>query len=163
VTAPVLVPGHIGERSAQRHLNVTAEQVIEVGNEWGFLLELLPRYLFRQVLLWGHPGKLAKLADGQWDTHSSRSGSAVEVVRRLGGVCASLDPGEHLTTEGLFAALDQRERTRVARVLCAAIARAVDEKTGGAIEISIALVNMEGDVLGADGDLSRWRTHNPIS
>ncbi len=157
VTAPVLVPGHIGERSARRHLSVTAEQVIEVGNEWGFLLDRLARYPFRQALLWGHPGKLAKLADGQWDTHSSRSTSAVEVVRRMGGDVPSFDPSGHLTTEGLFAALDQTERTRLAEVLSAATARAAQEKTGGACKISVVLVNMEGAVLGAYGDISPWR------
>jgi cobalt-precorrin-5B (C1)-methyltransferase len=157
VIAPVLTPGHIGERSARKHLTVTAEQVIEVGNEWGFLLESLPRYQFEQTLLWGHPGKLAKLADGQWDTHSSRSRSAMEVIRRMGGSFHSLDLAEHVTTEGLFAALDQAERNRLGEALSAAIARAAEEKMGGAFKISVVLVNMEGDVLGTYGDLSRWQ------
>lgn len=162
VTAPVLVPGHIGERSAQTHLILTAEQLIEVGNEWGFLLELLPRYSFRQSLLWGHPGKLAKLAAGQWDTHSSRSSSAIEGLRRLNGTFHGIDPCEYSTTEGFFAALDQTERTRTAEELSASIARAAEEKTGGEVKISVVLVNMEGNVLGAHGDLSRWQKRSPI-
>lgn len=157
VTAPVLVPGHIGERSARRHLTVTAEQVIEVGNEWGFLIERLPRYPFPQALLWGHPGKLAKLAAGLWDTHSSRSRSAIEVVQRMGGTFHSLDPAAPPTTEGLFATLDQVERNHLGEALSAAIARAAEKKTGGACRISVVLVNMEGDVLGAHGDLSLWQ------
>lgn len=160
VTAPVLTPGHIGERSARKHLTVTAEQVIEVGNEWGFLLENLPRYQFEQVLLWGHPGKLAKLADGQWDTHSSRSRPAMETIRRMGGSFHSLDPAEHATTEGLFAALDQAERNRLGEALSAAIARAAEEKMSDASKISVVLVNMEGDMLGTYGDLSLWRKLN---
>jgi cobalt-precorrin-5B (C1)-methyltransferase len=163
VKAPVMVPGHIGERSAQRHLIVTVEQLIEVGNEWGFLLELLPRYSFRQSLLWGHPGKLAKLAARQWDTHSSRSSSAIEVLRRLGGTFHGAGPCEYSTTEGFFAQLDQTERTRVAEELSTAIARAVEEKTGGAVKFSVVLVNMDGEVLGAHGDLSTWQKRNPIS
>ena len=157
VTAPVLVPGHIGERSARKHLTVTAEQVIEVGNEWGFLLDRLVRYQFQQALLWGHPGKLAKLADGQWDTHSSRSRSAVEVVRRLSETCRLLDRSRYPTTEGLFAALDQNERIRVAEGLSAAIARATEKRTGGAIKVSVVLVNMDGTVLGAHGDMALWQ------
>ena len=80
VTAPVLVPGNIGARAARRHFSLRDEQVIEVGNEWGFVLDLLSRHAFRAVMLLGHPGKLAKLAAGQWDTHSSRSGSVADYL-----------------------------------------------------------------------------------
>lgn len=157
VTAPVLVPGHIGERSARKHLTLSAEQIIEVGNEWGFLLDRLARYPFKKVLLWGHPGKLAKLADEQWDTHSSRSRSAIEVIQRMGWPFQWLNPAEHLTTEGLFSALHQGERSRLANALSSAVARAAEDKIGGACRISVGLVNMEGDMLGAHGDLLAWR------
>lgn len=156
VTAPVLVPGHIGEHSARRHLSTSGEQVVEVGNEWGFVLERIPRYPFSAALLWGHPGKLAKLADEQWDTHSSRSTSAVETVRRVARDRLSLELAEETTTEGLFAALDEMERTALADAVCAAVVEAVRRKSGGAIRISAALANMEGDVLGTHGDLARW-------
>lgn len=158
VTAPVLTPGHIGEHSARKHLCVTEEQVLEVGNEWGFLLDRLSRYPFRQVLIWGHPGKLAKLTEGQWDTHSSRSGSAIDVVQRLAKSLSLPDTSGHATTEGLFAALDQVEQKRLAEAIGAAIIRAVRKKTAGACEISVGLVNMAGGILGTYGDLSQWKT-----
>ena len=41
VTAPVLVPGNIGASAARRHFSLREEQVIEAGNEWGFVLDLL--------------------------------------------------------------------------------------------------------------------------
>lgn len=157
VLAPVLVPGHIGERSARERLTLSAEQVIEVGNQWGFLLERLPSYPFPHTLLWGHPGKLAKLADKQWDTHSSRSRPAVEVVRRLSRAAQALNSAEHTTTEGLFAALDRSERSRLGEMLASDIARAAEEKAAGASMISVVLVNMQGDVLGVHGDLSLWK------
>jgi cobalt-precorrin-5B (C1)-methyltransferase len=157
IIAPVLVPGHIGERSVQRHLDIPLQQVIEVGNEWGFVLELFNRYPFRRALLWGHPGKLAKLADRQWDTHSSRSGPALKTVCHFASM---LHPGreeQYPTTEALFAALDRAGRTRVAEALGAAIARAVKEKIRGEVEVSVVLVNINGDVLGKHGDLSPWK------
>ncbi len=96
VTAPVLVPGNIGARAARRHFSLREEQVIEAGNEWGFVLDLLSRHAFRAVMLLGHPGKLAKLAAGHWDTHSSRSG---QVTHYLSRVCPEVlghaGPGEH--------------------------------------------------------------------
>ena len=83
VTAPVLVPGNIGAKAAARHLNLRDEQLIEVGNEWGFVLDQIGGYSFDRLAVVGHPGKLAKLSAGQWDTHSARSLSPVGIVAGL--------------------------------------------------------------------------------
>jgi cobalt-precorrin-5B (C1)-methyltransferase len=157
VTAPVLVPGHIGERSAHRHFSLTEDQVIEVGNLWGFALERLAGFSWRRVLLWGHPGKLAKLAARQWNTHSSHSISALEVIQGMGVSAEAMHPDGPTTTEGLFAALDLNERTRLAQTLCAVIAHAAGDKIGGGIVVSAGLVSMQGEVLGTHGDLSPWQ------
>ena len=80
IRAPVFVPGHIGERAARAHFRVADEQIVEVGNEWGFVLDEALGRPFSALLILGHPGKLAKLTAGDWDTHSGRSGSALPVV-----------------------------------------------------------------------------------
>jgi len=201
VTHPVFVPGHIGERSARRQLKVSDEQLIEVGNEWGFVLEDLARYGFEHVLLWGHPGKLAKLAGEEWDTHSSRSRSAIELIREIfqggadipvcggsgqGGadilVCGGSDQGgadidaslpcqaralpdtavsvcasSALTAEGFFAQLEEPARTRAANRLSQVIAEEAFAKCAGACRVSVALVNLAGDLLGSHGELIKWR------
>ena len=46
VAAAVLVPGHIGERADRRHFHLAAEQVVEVSNEWGFMLDCASGYPF---------------------------------------------------------------------------------------------------------------------
>jgi cobalt-precorrin-5B (C1)-methyltransferase len=161
VLAPVLVPGNIGERSARKHLALTTEQVIEVGNEWGYSLARIPRYPFRKILIWGHPGKIAKLARGQWDTHSSRSGPALDIVRETASDLGlwTLDLASHTTTEGLFAALDIDARERLANEVSRAVARACVEKAGGGIAVFVVLVNMAGEMLGAYGDMEEgpWK------
>lgn len=175
VTHPVLVPGHIGERSAKRQLKVSEDQLIEVGNEWGFVLEGLHAYRFKHVLLWGHPGKLAKLAGGEWDTHSSRSRSAIELIRELFQGGADIDASlpcqaralpdtavfvcacEALTAEGFFEQLAEPARTRVANRLSQVIAEAAHAKCAGACSVSVALVNLAGDLLGSTGELNKWR------
>jgi cobalt-precorrin-5B (C1)-methyltransferase len=83
VTGPVLVPGNIGAKAAARHLAPRDEQLIEVGNEWGFVLDQIARYAFERLAVVGHPGKLAKLSAAQWDTHSARSLSPVGIVAGL--------------------------------------------------------------------------------
>jgi cobalt-precorrin-5B (C1)-methyltransferase len=147
ITHPVLVPGHIGERSARRHLKLVDDQLIEVGNEWGFVLEGLSKYNFEHVLLWGHPGKLAKLAGEEWDTHSSRSSSAIEIVKKL-GLMPRLG-AEPVTIEGLFEMLKPGEQQKLATELGAAIARAASQKCGQCCRVSVGLVNMTGELLGS--------------
>lgn len=164
ITHPVLVPGHIGERSARQHLKLVEDQLIEVGNEWGFALEGLSKYNFEHVLLWGHPGKLAKLAGEEWDTHSSRSRSAIEIIREH--LQGSADQGGEdipacataaLTAEGFFEQLDESTRTRVANQLSQSIAQAAQSRYPNAGQLSVALVNLAGNLLGAYGRVEKWR------
>ena len=144
----VFVPGHIGARAARRHLGVTDEQIIEVSNEWGFILDAAASCPFKVVMILGHPGKLAKLAMNQWDTHSSRSPSAVPFVtdlaaKVLGKVCE-----EGTTVEGLFAGLSSWENKMLGDELAGAVCRAVRERTEAAWGVKVILVNMKGDLIG---------------
>lgn len=152
---PVLVPGHIGERSARCHLKLGEDQLIEVGNEWGFVLERLSTYNFEHVLLWGHPGKLVKLAGEQWDTHSYRSASALEITKRF-GFMPHLEP-EPVTMEGLFEMLKPSEQQRLAVELGGAIAAAATQKCGHCCRISVGLVNMAGELLGSSASLKDFQ------
>jgi cobalt-precorrin-5B (C1)-methyltransferase len=157
VTAPVLVPGNIGARAARRHFSLHEEQVIEAGNEWGFVLDLIRRYAFRAVMLMGHPGKLAKLAAGQWDTHSSRSS---QVTHYLSQVCPEVlghSAPESATAEGVFAALSLPDRNRLAVELAKRVRRAVSDRIAQPLPVAVFLVNMAGECLGADGDFTPWQ------
>ncbi len=155
VRAPVLVPGHVGERAARRHLGLGELQVIPVSNEWGYMLDRAAQKAFERCALVGHPGKLAKLAEGHWDTHSSRSPGAVPIVlavAREAGVSAE----EHDTTEGVFAALGRPERRRLGDAVSEKVRGAAAVRTGGGLSPAVMLVNMEGEVLGRAGDLGPW-------
>ncbi|MGO8690736.1 MAG: cobalt-precorrin-5B (C(1))-methyltransferase CbiD [Thermoguttaceae bacterium] len=130
VRAPVLVPGNIGAKAARGHFSLAEEQLVEVGNAWGFLLDLLAERarghsVFDAVLLLGHPGKLAKLALGQWDTHSSRSPTATPLVARLHQEVLGRPAAESPTVEGIFAALEPTEKTLLAQRLAGDVQRAV--------------------------------------
>jgi cobalt-precorrin-5B (C1)-methyltransferase len=157
VTAPVLVPGNIGERAARRHLRLQPEQVIHVGNEWGFMLGEAGRHGFERLLLLGHPGKLAKLHEEEWDTHSSRSRSALPVVAAQAAALLGAPPPEATTVEGLFAGLPPSARSRLADSLAAMVRGAVARRLGTGLRLAVVLVNMAGDILGADGEWAGWR------
>ncbi|MBF0477682.1 MAG: cobalamin biosynthesis protein CbiD [Deltaproteobacteria bacterium] len=156
VASPIFVPGRIGAKAAARHFKFSPEQLIEVSNEWGFMLTTAAAENFARLLVLGHPGKLAKLINGDWDTHSARSQSAIPLVTRMASdICGRTLP-DHITMEGLFDTLTPPDRENVAKAVAADIGRAVAHKIGGRFPVITALVNTRGDLLGTDGDITHW-------
>jgi cobalt-precorrin-5B (C1)-methyltransferase len=153
---PVFVPGHIGERAARSHFRVTPEQVVEVGNEWGFAIDEATRQPFASLLMVGHPGKLAKLTAGNWDTHSGRSGSALPIVEEMHAVLLGRPAAESPTVEGIFAALDGVEKKRLGNRVAAAIHKAVDNRTGESLNVAVVIIDLGGRILGSSGGVKPW-------
>jgi len=152
----VLVPGNIGERAARRNFRLSAEQVVHVGNYWGSMLDEIGRYDFDGILVLGHPGKLAKLTKGEWDTHSGNSQSAVPIVARLGSKTLQRPIPASVTVEGIFKSLKEGESRKLADALASEIRISVSRRLGGSPETAAAIINMNGDILGQNGDLSLW-------
>ncbi|MDP1991334.1 MAG: cobalt-precorrin-5B (C(1))-methyltransferase CbiD [Syntrophales bacterium] len=156
VRAPVFVPGHIGERAARVHFRVVDEQVVEVGNEWGFVLEEALRRPFSTLLIVGHPGKLAKLTAGDWDTHSGRSGSALPIVARMHEEILGRPAPPATTVEGLFAALTATDKKTLGDALATAVKKAVGARTEGRLTPAVVLIDLGGRIIGTSGDLKPW-------
>ena len=82
----VLSPGNLGQRFARASLQLPVHRIVQVSNFVGFALESVSRSLAeiqaRLPLLWlvGHPGKLAKIILGEWDTHSKNNVSALSAL-----------------------------------------------------------------------------------
>ncbi|MBP1628715.1 MAG: cobalamin biosynthesis protein CbiD [Holophagaceae bacterium] len=142
-----LVPGHIGEKAARAHFELGPEQVVEVSNDWGFALETARDIGFEDFLLVGHPGKLAKLWMGHWDTHSSRSPSPVPPVLEMAQHLTRRSLADIPTVEGIFQAMDPGERTLLARILESRIQEAVEPLVGH--PAIVALCTMDGRLWGA--------------
>ena len=157
VKAPVFAPGNIGAKAARERFVLAPEQIVEVSNEWGWILDRIPAYGFSALLAVGHPGKLAKLADGEWDTHSRHSRSAVAYVRRLAGKIGQELKGPYDTVEGLFAELPAAARRTLGNALAASVQEAIEGRMGKRLPAAALLVNMQGDELGSSGDLSPWQ------
>jgi len=156
VTRPVLTPGNIGTKAAGQLFGVDSFAIVEVGNEWGYLLEKMADRNVEGVLVVGHPGKLAKLAMGQWDTHSKRSESAAPFVRRLAEDTLGAPVEESETVEGVFESLNDEDRRRLGHRLADAIRGAVAEKICGKADVAVALVNMKLAPVGAAGNIEPW-------
>jgi cobalt-precorrin-5B (C1)-methyltransferase len=156
VRAPVFVPGNIGERAARKNFRLSAEQVVQVSNQWGFMLEQFAERDFPRLMVLGHPGKLAKLVEGHWDTHSSQSPNAVPIVTRLAEATLSRQQPESATVESVFESLPANEQRRLADALAAAIRSSIEQQLRRRCEIAVVLINLTGNILGHDGDLKTW-------
>jgi cobalt-precorrin-5B (C1)-methyltransferase len=90
----VLSPGNLGQRFARARLNLPLKQIVQMSNFVGFALESLNQTLVESQrtlpLLWivGHPGKLAKLLCGHWDTHSTQGLNAIDGLLKVAGFSA---------------------------------------------------------------------------
>ena len=90
--AIVLAPGNIGQLVAERQLGLTPERVVPMANFVGFALNTVDQELgnhhrkLEQLWLVGHPGKLAKILENHWDTHSGVSPMAMQGILELAKV-----------------------------------------------------------------------------
>jgi cobalt-precorrin-5B (C1)-methyltransferase len=157
VERPILVPGHIGERTARAHFQTTPEQVIEAGNEWGIALDEVQKQPFSAIMTLGHPGKLAKLIDGGWDTHSSRSESALPIVERFHKDVLGCPAGESPTVEGIFALLAPEKRERLAGRIAQAVNESVEKRTRGKFPVATVIIDLAGHILGKAGETNLWK------
>ena len=87
------LPGKIGRRFAKEVLGLPSQRAIQIANFLGEALDFTQQALAendsRLEVLWlaGHPGKLAKVLDGVWDTHSSKSNMAMNAVANVAAEC----------------------------------------------------------------------------
>lgn len=153
VRAIVLVPGNMGRRAAHRMFHLVEEQVVEIGNEWGFSLDALKAHPFTTVLALGHPGKLAKLTAGDWDTHSARSHPAVAAVRSLlPDDLVSIAPDAE-TVEALFDAIPNDRARAIGERVADAIRQTIRNRHAD-ITVAVVLTNLKGDLTGCAGDIA---------
>ncbi len=79
IKRPVLVPGAKGERAALA-LGFEPLALVQTGNFIGMMLAAAAERGVREVVVLGHAAKLAKLARGDFDTHSRHSPMPLDVL-----------------------------------------------------------------------------------
>jgi cobalt-precorrin-5B (C1)-methyltransferase len=152
----VFTAGNIGTNTAVETLSVPRDKIVEVGNEWGYMLDLLATYDIEGLLAVGHPGKLVKLAGGEWDTHSSRSGSAMPYVMETARKTLGVAPPTSNTVEGIIEGFDGPHRLTLANALAQDVVAAISARANSRFKVCAALVNMKGEVTGMCGDIAEW-------
>lgn len=77
--AIVLTPGNIGMESAMR-AGIPRDAMVITSNFIGYMLENAVEVGFDKIILWGHIGKLVKVAGGNFYTHNRISDARMEVL-----------------------------------------------------------------------------------
>ncbi len=156
----VLSPGNLGQRFALGFLRLPLKRVVQMSNFIGFALafadQILKENASRLPRLWvvGHPGKLAKVLDGVWDTHSQQSRSAVHAIHRAAKafgledrILRRLEVSK--TVEGVIQLLNAEESgPRFWRAIEDKISEAVSCRLHRVDQVAVRLFRMDGKALG---------------
>lgn len=157
----VITPGNISEEAILRHFGdrVRKDEIVQSGDFLGFTLRHAHRMTLRFILA-GHPGKLAKVMGGYFQTHYSKSPQANDFILQFleGKVGDALlrEMRESPTVEGVTSILQRHYR---GELLCG-IAGAIEERVKRYLKttspIPVLLFNMNKELIGFSKKGSEW-------
>ncbi len=116
--AIVLTPGNIGMESAMR-AGVPRDAMVITSNFIGYMLENALDVGFEEIILWGHIGKLVKIAGGNFYTHNRISDSRMEILMAhlaLNGAPRELieEVSQQITTEAAWDLIEKNNYGHIA-------------------------------------------------
>ena len=150
----VFVPGKIGENLAVK-VGLPRAAFVQTSNFIGFLLDAAAERGARSVLLYGHVGKLVKVAAGNFYTHNRISDARLETMAAYAAAEGLCSDGVRAilaanTAEDARAVIDAAGLARVYDVIAArASARSV-RHVFGKLRVGTVLLAYDGRVLGMD-------------
>ena len=148
----LFVPGNIGTRIAKERLIIEDDEIIEMSNFVGYMLEEADKtHEIDSITLFGHAGKLIKIAAGIFNTKQSIADSRREIMTAysaLAGVDIKTlkEIFDCITTEDVIKILDEQEATTdVFELISDEIIKLCELKFN--IKFHVIIVRMNGDVL----------------
>lgn len=117
--AIVLTPGNIGMESAVR-AGVPRDAIVITSNFIGYMLENALDVGFTDIILWGHLGKIVKIASGNFYTHNRISDARLETlmaILALNQAPYSLikEVSEQVTSEAAWELIEGSNFTKIAK------------------------------------------------
>lgn len=167
--AVAYLPGKIGRVFVAQTLGLPDKRSVQIANFLGDALDFTQKALAQEgrtlPLLWlaGHPGKLAKVLDGVWDTHSSKSNMAMQGVARVAEELNAAGQGvwfdaallqqmkEANTVEAIIELVRQQDAALSRRLWCeieARIAALAHARVPAVERIAVRLFDLDGRQLG---------------
>ncbi|MFQ5685550.1 MAG: cobalt-precorrin-5B (C(1))-methyltransferase CbiD [Candidatus Scalindua sp.] len=158
----VLVPGSIGETGFLRHFNVSKYQVIQMSNFVGFMLDESVKRGFRNVIIGGHPGKLAKLIRGDFNTHSSKSKRANDILIKIfkrEKISTALinELNDSSTVEGMVEIIKEHSDMQVFDRIADDVQSSADRYISSKANIGTILFDMRKNIIGVSKGFKDWQ------
>lgn len=153
--AIVLTPGNYGFKGAKSHLEVPEDAIVQMSNFVGFLLEEAAYRQFKKVLIYGHVGKLIKVAGGIFHTHTHVADARMEILLAHGALAGiSLDLLRELaelpTIEGMAYELKEKGWEKIFFHLAQRASERAMAHVKGEMEIGTVFTLINGDILAWD-------------
>ena len=148
----LFVPGNIGTRIAKERLIIDDDAIIEMSNFVGYMLEEADKTKkVKSITLFGHAGKLIKIAAGIFNTKQSVADARREIMTAYAGLLGAdtktlNEIFECITTEDVIKILDRENMTiDVFELIADKIIELCNLKFD--IEFHAIIVKMNGDIL----------------
>lgn len=153
VSVVYLVPGNIGRKAVLRHFAVADYQIIEMSNYVAEVLDRAHEMGFEHIVIAGHPGKLVKLANNEFYTHSAASTPGTQIVAEIAAEEGFKIYGleEQQTVEGILKSLPEDERRLFFSGIAKRISLACQKRLGK--ECAVWLCNMQGEEVASYGQV----------
>jgi cobalt-precorrin-5B (C1)-methyltransferase len=154
----IFVPGNIGERIAQRILDVDEDQIIQMGNLVGYMLHEAAEADVKHIILLGHAGKIIKIAAGIFNTEHQIADGRREIITTHAALTNAskslINQIYHSnTTEEMMNLLDNENLVEpVFNSIADAVKERCQEKYNG--ELNVVIVKMDGTVLNTNHEVS---------
>lgn len=151
----VFVPGKIGEEIAINKYSLPKNAVIQTSNFVGYMLEAAVEAGVKQILLFGHLGKLVKVAAGIFHTHNRVADARLETISAYlaASGASSVAVQEILdctTTEAALSVIERYQMARVYPLLASRASLRAERYVFNDLQVGTVLITLKGDILGLD-------------
>ncbi len=150
----IFVPGKIGENIAIK-FGLPQEAIVQTSNFIGFMLDAAAERNLKRVLLFGHLGKLAKVAAGVFHTHNRVGDGRLEAMASY--AAAEGLPAEGVrrilaatTTEDAMPVISEYGLTTVYDILAEHASLRSERHVFGELFVGTVMVTLKGELLGMD-------------
>lgn len=148
----LFVPGNIGTKIATEKLEIEADQIIEMSNYVGYMLDEAEKLdEIKKITLFGHAGKLVKIAAGIFNTKQSEADARREIMTCYAALCGAdtqtiKEIFNSLTTEDVIKILNKENlTTQVFEMIADEIVKLCELKYNKKFYVTI--VKMNGEIL----------------
>lgn len=153
-TTQIFVPGKIGERIASSW-GLPKEAMVQTSNFIGFMLEAAADRGLEKILLFGHIGKLAKVAAGVFHTHNRVGDARLEVLAAYSASMGMPAEGvrrilQAVTTEEALPVIEEYGLASVYEIIAARASYRAERFLFNRLQVGTVLVTLQGKLLGMD-------------